>query len=83
MIADNKEQRVGMKFCFLLGKSAAETLLMPQESLQTATTQWHLKKHLHIPIVHDLPPSFTIVITCLYIIFNTIHEQNGGKKCCP
>jgi len=28
MTADNKEQRVCLKFCFLLGKSAAETVLM-------------------------------------------------------
>jgi len=28
MMADNKEQRMCMKFCFLLGKSAAETVLM-------------------------------------------------------
>jgi len=31
MMADNKEQRVGVKFCFLLGKSAAEIILMLQE----------------------------------------------------
>ena len=31
MIADNKEQRECIKFCFLLGKSAAETVLMLQE----------------------------------------------------
>ena len=28
MMGDNKEQRVFVKFCFLLGKSAAETVLM-------------------------------------------------------
>ena len=33
MMADNKEQRVCIKFCFLLGKSAAETVLMLQEAL--------------------------------------------------
>ena len=32
MMADNKEQRVCVKFCFLLGKSAAETVLMLQEA---------------------------------------------------
>jgi len=32
MMADNKEQRVCDKFCFLLGKSAAETVLMLQEA---------------------------------------------------
>ena len=33
MMADNKEQRLCMKFCFLLGKSAAETVLMLEEAL--------------------------------------------------
>ena len=31
MMVDNKEQRMCVKFCFLLGKSAAETVLMLQE----------------------------------------------------
>jgi len=30
MMADNKEQRVCVKFCFLLRKSAAENVLMLQ-----------------------------------------------------
>jgi hypothetical protein len=30
MMADNKEQRVCVKFCFLLGKSDTETVLMLQ-----------------------------------------------------
>jgi len=34
MMADNKDQRVCMKFCFLLGKSAAETILMLQEAFK-------------------------------------------------
>ena len=34
MVADNKEQRVCMKFCFLLGKSAAQTVLMLQEAFK-------------------------------------------------
>jgi len=34
MIADNKEQRVCAKFCFLLGKSAAEIVLMLQEAFK-------------------------------------------------
>jgi hypothetical protein len=34
MMADNKEQRVGVKFCFLLGKSAAEIVLMLQEAFK-------------------------------------------------
>ena len=34
MIPDNKEQRVCVKFCFLLGKSAAETVLMLQEAFE-------------------------------------------------
>jgi hypothetical protein len=32
-MADKKEQRVSMKFGFLLGKSAAETVLMLQEAV--------------------------------------------------
>ena len=34
MMADNKEQRVCVKFCFLWGKSAAETVLMLQEAFK-------------------------------------------------
>jgi len=34
MVADNKEQRVCVKFCFLLGKSAVEAVLMLQEVLR-------------------------------------------------
>ena len=34
MMADNKEQRVCMKFCFLLGTSAAESVLMLQEAFK-------------------------------------------------
>jgi len=34
MIADTKEQRVCLKFYFLLGKSAADTVLMLQESFK-------------------------------------------------
>ena len=34
MMADNKEQRVCVKFCFLLGKSAAKTVLMLQEAFK-------------------------------------------------
>ena len=34
MTTDNKEQRVCLKFCFLLGKSAAETVLMLQEAFK-------------------------------------------------
>ena len=34
MMADNKEQRVHVKFCFLLGKSAAETVLILQEAFK-------------------------------------------------
>jgi len=33
-MADNKEQRVCVKFCFLLGKSAAETVWMLQEAFK-------------------------------------------------
>ena len=47
MMADNKEQRVCFKFCFLLGKSAAETLLMLQEAFteealsRTQVYEWY------------------------------------------
>ena len=42
MLADNKEQRVCVKFCFLLGKSAAETVLMLQEALsRTQVYEWY------------------------------------------
>jgi len=34
MMADNKEERVCVKFCFLLGKSAAKTVLIPQEAFK-------------------------------------------------
>ena len=34
MMADNKEQRVCVKVCFLLGKSAAETVLMLQDAFK-------------------------------------------------
>ena len=34
MMADNKEQKVCVKFCFLLGKSAAETVLILQKLLR-------------------------------------------------
>jgi len=34
MIADNKEQRTCVKFCFLLGKSTAETLSMLQKAFK-------------------------------------------------
>jgi hypothetical protein len=34
MMADNKEQTVCVTFCFLLGKSAAETVLMLQEAFK-------------------------------------------------
>jgi len=42
MMAENKEQRVCVKFCFLLGKSAAETVLMLQEALsRTQVYEWY------------------------------------------
>jgi len=47
MMADNKQQRVCVKFCFLSGKSAAETVLMLQEAFKeealskTQVYDWH------------------------------------------
>jgi len=42
MMADNKEQRVCVKFFFLLGKSAAETVLMLQEAFsKTRVYEWY------------------------------------------
>ena len=47
MMADNKEQRMCVKFCFLLGKSAAETVLMlrvvfKEEALsKTQVYEWY------------------------------------------
>ena len=47
MMADNKEPRVCIKFCFLLGKSVAETVLMLQEAFKdealsrTQVYQWY------------------------------------------
>jgi len=46
-MADNKEQQGCVKFCFLLGKSAAETVLMLQETFKeealskTQVYQWY------------------------------------------
>ena len=34
MMSDDKEQRMCVKFCFVLGKSAAETVLMLQEDFK-------------------------------------------------
>ena len=39
MMADNKEQRMCVKFCFLLGKSAAETVLILQETFKEAAVR--------------------------------------------
>jgi len=47
MMADNKEQRVCVKFCFLLGKSAGEPVLMLQEAFneealsRTQVYEWY------------------------------------------
>jgi len=37
MVVDNKEQRVCVKFCFLLGKLAVESELMLQEAFKEET----------------------------------------------
>ena len=48
-MADNKEQRVCVKFCFVLGKSAAKTVLMLQEAFKeealskTEVYEWFLR----------------------------------------
>ena len=47
MMADNKEQRVWVKFCFLLGKSAAETVLMLQEAFKEEVYFLVLPRKLH------------------------------------
>jgi len=50
MMADNKEQRVCMKFCFLLGKSAAETVLMLQEAFKKeALVRLKCTSGIHVP----------------------------------
>ena len=42
MMADDEEQRVCVKFCFLLGKSTAESVLMLQEALsRTQVYEWY------------------------------------------
>jgi len=43
MMADNKEQRVWVKFCFLLGKSAAGTALILQEAFKEEALSKYLK----------------------------------------
>ena len=40
MMADDKEQRVCLKYCFLLGISAAGTILM----LRVSTSSWHFSR---------------------------------------
>jgi len=42
MMADNKEQRLCVKFCFLSRKSAAETVLMLKEAFsKTQVYKWY------------------------------------------
>jgi hypothetical protein len=48
MMADNKEQRVCMKFCFLLGKSAAETVLMLQEAFKEEALRFKCMGRIHV-----------------------------------
>ena len=61
MMADNKEQRVCVKFCFLLGKSAAENVLMLQEAFKEevrlkCTSGIHISKGVkcHVRTSQDL-----------------------------
>jgi hypothetical protein len=46
MVADNKEQIVHVKFCFLLGKSAAKTVLMLQEAFNPLNAKLNSIYHL-------------------------------------
>ena len=48
MMADNKEQRVCVKFRFLLGKSAAETVLMLQETFKEEALRLKCTSGIHI-----------------------------------
>jgi hypothetical protein len=42
MMASNKEKGVCVKFCFLIGESAVETVLMLQEALsKTQLYEWY------------------------------------------
>ena len=57
-MADNKEQKVCVKFRFLLGTSAAETVLMLQEDFKegalskTQLYEWYCYVHHHsLPLV--------------------------------
>jgi hypothetical protein len=51
MMADNKEQRVCVQFCFLLGKSAAETVLMLQETFKEEALSLSILKETRVVIV--------------------------------
>ena len=48
MIADNKERIVCVKFCFLLGKSAAETVLMLQEAFKEEALRLKCTSGIHV-----------------------------------
>ena len=61
MMADNKEQRLCVNFCFLLGKSAAETVLMLQEAFKeealskTQVYKWYSRfRECHVTTNQDL-----------------------------
>jgi len=57
-MVDNKEQRVCAKFCFLLGKSAEEAVLMLQEAIYKIlilydSLQWCRNMETHRKIIRD------------------------------
>jgi hypothetical protein len=57
-MADNEEQRVCVKFCFLLGKLAAETVFMLQEALsKTQVYEWYLRFKRGEMLCEDQPRS--------------------------
>jgi len=48
MMADNKEQRVCVKFCFLSRKSAAEIVLMLQEAFKEEALRIKCTSGIHV-----------------------------------
>jgi hypothetical protein len=48
MMADNRELRVCVKFCFLLGKSAAETVSVLQEVFKEEALRLKCASNIHV-----------------------------------